>query len=65
MAEGQWLVKVARYGGGESVVAIMGTRSAAEAEAAWWNAQYQSDNYYVEAWDKEKVGDWSWPRYGW
>ena len=50
----RWLVKVRRYGGGESVIARYEHREAAEQHADDMNRAYQSDNYYVEQLDQAK-----------
>ena len=50
----RWLVKVRRYGGGESVIARYEYREAAEQHADDLNRAYQSDNYYVEEFDQAK-----------
>lgn len=46
----RWLVKVRRYGGGESVIARYEHREAAEQHTDDMNRAYQSNNYYVEEW---------------
>lgn len=43
-----WLVKVRRYGGGESVVGKFGTPYSAQAYADSMNEAYHTDSYYVE-----------------
>jgi len=57
MAEELWLVKVRRYGGGESVVRQHSDKGLAEDQAAAWNQQYQTDAAYVEKWEASK-SDW-------
>lgn len=54
--QGQWLVKVNHYRGGESVVAYRGDKVEAQALADYYNSVYQADNYYIEEWDKDKAG---------
>ena len=53
-----WLVKVRRYTGGESVVDSCPTEASAVDVARRFNEAYQTDTYYVEEYDKEKV---QWP----
>ena len=56
-----WLMKVKRYGGGESVVVSKATREQAQAAADDWNDTYQTDVAFIEECDRAKV-DWpSWP----
>ena len=55
----EFLVKRRHYGGGESVVAWRVTEQAARILAAAKNTEYQTDNYFVEAYDPSKVVGWS------
>lgn len=54
-----WYVKVNHYSGGESVVAVKESKEDAQSVADLYNHQYQSTNYYIEAYDPDKV--WVWP----
>ena len=49
-----WLVKVRRYGGGESVVSRHRFKIEAERNAQQMNEWYQTDRYYVEEFDQAK-----------
>ena len=53
-----WLVKVRRYGGGESVVDHYDRREDAEFKAKYMNEGYQTDTYYVEEFNEELL---NWP----
>jgi hypothetical protein len=49
MKPGEWLLKIRRYDGSDSVLRDYGPeRDAARAEAARLNAEVQTDQYYVE-----------------
>lgn len=56
MSDG-WLVKWRLAPGSDSVLARWETREAAQRDADALNARYQTDEYYVEAYDLAKV-DW-------
>ena len=60
--EDTYVVKVAHYPGGESVVMWEVTKETAQTIADNYNSQYQTDNYYIEKYDPEKqkgwLGDW-------
>lgn len=45
----EWLAKVKRPGGGESVLGWYATREEAQARVDEYNVPYQSDDAYVEA----------------
>lgn len=49
------LVKVRRYGGGESVVDSLVSAESAHDRAEYFNALYQTDTYYAEPYDRAKV----------
>lgn len=51
--EEEWLVKVKRYGGGESVIARFSYKPEAQDLADAYNKKYQTDTYYVEKFDPE------------
>lgn len=51
----EWLVKVKRYGGGESIIAREELEWQAEDLAGAYNRKYQTDTYYVEKYDPEKA----------
>ena len=60
MSDGDWLVKQ-HHGPNydhESVIARYPTKAVAENRAEIFNSVYQTDEYYVEAWDAEKVKGW-------
>lgn len=48
-----WVAKVKRYDGGYSILDVL-PKEEAQALADEFNAQYQTDNYYVEKYDKER-----------
>lgn len=50
--EGPWAFKVRRNGGGTSILDIASTKAKAQALADEFNAQYQTDNYYIEKYDE-------------
>lgn len=52
---GEWLVKVDHYRGGESVIGRFQDKVEAQALCDYYNSVYQADNYYIEAWDKDKA----------
>lgn len=51
--EDLWVTKVRRYDGGYSILDVL-TKEKAQALADEFNAQYQTDNYYIEKYDKER-----------
>lgn len=51
----QWLVKIRRYDGSESVVGSYDHRDDAENEMRYLNEGYQAETYYVEEFDREKL----------
>lgn len=52
----QWLLKVKRYDGSESVLSRYENRDVAQKLADKLNADIQSNIYYVEKFDKELWG---------
>lgn len=48
-----WVTKVRRNGGGTSIIDIKSTEDEAQALADEFNAQYQTDNYYIEPYDED------------
>ena len=52
--QGQWVTKVRRNGGGYSILDVASTKEKAQALADEFNEQYQTDNYYIEPYVKEK-----------
>jgi hypothetical protein len=53
----RWLAKVRRYGGGESVV-LSGSQDVCERLVRTYNEDYQTDTYWAEPWEEEKL---NWP----
>ena len=53
-AEGQWVTKVRRNGGGTSILDVASTKEKAQALADEFNEQYQTDNYFIEKYDEER-----------
>ncbi len=51
----QWLVKIRRYDGSESVVDSYDHRDDAENEMRYLNEACQATTYYVEEFDREKL----------
>lgn len=51
----QWLVKIRRYDGSESVVDSYDHRDDADNEARYLNEAYQADTHYVEEFDTKKI----------
>lgn len=49
----EWVLKVRRYGGGESVICTFSSKVDAQAMANERNQTYQTDTYYVEKFDPE------------
>lgn len=52
----RWYVKVRRYGGGESVIAVRDTQDEADGVAASMNEAYMTDAYYAEPFNPELAG---------
>lgn len=48
-----WVAKVRRYDGGYSVLDVT-NKDDAQKLVDEFNEQYQTDNYYIEPYDKEK-----------
>jgi len=48
MEDGDWVVKVKRNGGGYSIIDIT-DKETAQALADKFNTEYQTDNYYIQA----------------
>jgi hypothetical protein len=56
-----WVAKVARPGGGESVIGHGLTKADAQVHADAYNEPYQSDDAFVEPWNATKAAAWpSW-----
>lgn len=53
----RWLVKIRRYDGSESVVISNVTEEDARLAAQTYNEDIQSNLYYAEKWDRDKL-DW-------
>ena len=56
-----WLVKIRRYDGSESVIISHNLKELAECDRDRWNANYQSDQFYIEEYDPAKMTGWSLP----
>lgn len=54
--EDRWIVKVRRPGGGESVLSEPLGKDAAAAQADALNANYQTDDHYIEKFDPSQWG---------
>lgn len=54
----KWLVKRRHYGGGDSVVIFNQSEAEARRIAGEKNEEYQTDNYYAEKFDLQKL---NWP----
>lgn len=52
----RWYVKVKRYGGGESVIAIRDTKEEADEVADGMNTSYMTDAYYAEPFNPDLAG---------
>jgi hypothetical protein len=50
-----WLMKVRHYSGAESVMSSHTTEAMAQEAADEWNTTYQTDNAYVEKFEREKL----------
>lgn len=50
-----WLTKVRRYGGGTSVISSWDTKKEAEDHRDGLNSHLQTDAYYCEPYDPEKI----------
>lgn len=51
----QWLVKIRRYDGSESVLGSYEHREDAENEVRYLNEAYQTDSHYVEEFGEGKL----------
>lgn len=60
---GDWLLKIKRYDGSDSIIWHYESQDDAQAEADRLNAEIQSDIHYVEAFDIERLKQ-AWPRHG-
>jgi hypothetical protein len=56
----RWLVKIRRYDGSESVVRGNLSEEDARSTADTYNKDIQSNLYYAEKWEREKL---EWPPY--
>ena len=52
MADGDWVTKVKRNGGGYSILNIS-DKETAQQLADEFNAQYQTDSYYIEPYKEQ------------
>lgn len=50
--EGSWACKVKRNGGGTSILDVASTKEKAQALADEFNAQFQTDAYFIEPYDE-------------
>lgn len=55
MSNGTWLLKRKRYDGSDTVITRYSIKAEAEADRDMLNKGYQSEQYYVEPYDKEKA----------
>lgn len=60
---GDWLLKVRRYDGSDSILRHYTTEDEARIEAERLNGEIQSDIYYVEEFDPRRLAR-TWPRHG-
>lgn len=51
--EEQWVTKVKRGGGGTSILDVASTKEKAQALADEFNAQFQTDAYFIEKYDEK------------
>lgn len=58
-AQEEWVFKIRRYDGSDSVLESHLTRREAEAKAREMNEHEQTDQYYAERWDPAKT---VWPK---
>lgn len=58
---GDWVVKIRRYDGSESVLETHATEDEAKASAALSNTHEQTNQYYAEEWQPEST---EWPNFG-
>lgn len=55
----EYMVKVKRYTGGESVIGFRVPLSVAREMVSDWNTQYQCDAAFYEEFDRDKLTGWS------
>lgn len=55
----EYMAKVKRYDGGESVIGFRVPLSVAREMVSDWNTQYQTDAAYYEEFDREKLTGWT------